>query len=918
MWIGPDEAAGAKRGLMRLPMGREWMNEYPQWLPCDQSWRNDDRMGWRRWGVVYVAASVLIVVVALGFVGERLKFFEPVGWLAGIVSMVAAVIALFARTPAQAPQPIPTTGPPTPSTAVDRLGAGLMTVSAMPTDADSTAGQERSGRPPVNQNGPRKSLEDHLQAGGPRVIAVHGGPGVGKSKLVEYVLKELGQEAATFTLHEDHRLDVMTLVRAIDPSIRSAPRDDGDVLDQLQAVLEDAAGELVTVVVDGAQHLLEPDSGTMRDLRLEEALRKVTAGQRRVKVILVGSRLPEVGRGDQPPFTIVSIPVQRLSAADFRTYLEGVATARGVALGPIDWSLLYEALDGLPRLGQLFCSALALEEAQLTARGLARQLAKKIPSDRERALATEVVRALNDRQRRVAVALATFRTPVPARLLQDLLHDELPGSIQPHLTELADAQVIGTFDDLYYVLNGEVLATLDALPDGPAALLDKAVEVVARRSGAAEQAVSARDLDMSFAEIDLRCRAGEWLTAFGRIERLDPILRTMHVEDLLLKPRETVQPFLEGAAAKVRNRNAIGTIYLVRGDLEKARSAFTDGLREMTGSGLPVLYERRIRLNLADLFWRAGEFSAAQNAFQRVLNLIPAVAERDTEDRLDHIAALAGLADCERHWGAHDEAIRLNAQAWAEAAAEPSRQDVRIALRLARWYSEAGDREMAAGFLAEAEAVADRIAPGDLALRAQCLDGRADLALDAEDFRAAVTAAGKAVRTALGVNAPATVMQARTTLALAHLRLGDEDPAEIGAARKAIEEALPYRRGSRALVVLALRALIAFRQDPDGVAVTYFADLERQAVARQREKRDYAAWEFEGLARAAAHALAGRSIEPAARAFRNARVLSPVTEVSGRRLAYMLRLLAARMPVGSMERLVDAAIRPADKGERLQ
>ncbi len=92
-------------------------------------------MGWRRWGVVFVAGSVLIVVIALGFFGDRLKFFEPVGWLAGIVPMVAAVIALFARTAASAPQPIPATGPPTPSTAVDRLGSGLMTVSAMPSNA---------------------------------------------------------------------------------------------------------------------------------------------------------------------------------------------------------------------------------------------------------------------------------------------------------------------------------------------------------------------------------------------------------------------------------------------------------------------------------------------------------------------------------------------------------------------------------------------------------------------------------------------------------------------------------------------------------------------------------------------------------------------------------------------------------------
>jgi hypothetical protein len=280
------------------------------------------------------------------------------------------------------------------------------------------------------------------------------------------------------------------------------------------------------------------------------------------------------------------------------------------------------------------------------------------------------------------------------------------------------------------------------------------------------------------------------------------------------------------------------------------------------------------------------------------------------EDRLDRIATMSGLADCERHWGAHRKAIRLGTLAWKAASAEHSRQAVRVAIRLARWHSELGEAGTATELMDEAEEAVDQYAHGDAARRAQCLDGRADLALDAGDLHRAARLAADAVTTALSAHAPNTVLQARTTLAMAHLGLSDKDDTRLAVARKAVEEALPYRRPNRSLIVLALRALIAFRQDPDGHAATYFADLQNEAAERRRERRDVAAWEFEGLARAAAHALHRAPIDPAVAAFRQARALSPAPEILRERLAYQLQSLATRMPAESMRILVDSATHP--------
>ena len=128
--------------------------------------------------------------------------------------------------------------------------------------------------------------------------------------------------------------------------------------------------------------------------------------------------------------------------------------------------------------------------------------------------------------------------------------------------------------------------------------------------------------------------------------------------------------------------------------------------------------------------------------------------------------------------------------------------------------------------------------------RVRCLDGESGLHLDEGDFVAAQVSAAEALRLALDNHDPVTVLQARTTLAMAALRLGDIEPARVE-----IDRASWYRRDNRSLIVLALQALIAFRQDPDGEARKLFEKLESEAVRRrQHDPEDFGAWDLEAIA----------------------------------------------------------------------
>ena len=216
------------------------------------------------------------------------------------------------------------------------------------------------------------------------------------------------------------------------------------------------------------------------------------------------------------------------------------------------------------------------------------------------------------------------------------------------------------------------------------------------------------------------------------------------------------------------NYNALGCIYLSRGNFGKAQQAFDNALRNASAvAGAYPRGRRKIYINLAALYLESGETTRAEQHYRDALAM---AGEHD--DVLDRMAAMAGLADCFRRHGNYDEAISNGKLALSAAQGESSSWAADIAVKLARWHSELNQRDEAFRLMD----VADREAaehPEDPALRVRCLDGRADLLLDADDFGKARDVAQDALTRALELNGPVTVLQARTTMAMACLRLDD-------------------------------------------------------------------------------------------------------------------------------------------------
>jgi ATP/maltotriose-dependent transcriptional regulator MalT len=209
------------------------------------------------------------------------------------------------------------------------------------------------------------------------------------------------------------------------------------------------------------------------------------------------------------------------------------------------------------------------------------------------------------------------------------------------------------------------------------------------------------------------------------------------------------------------------------------------------------------------LYWESGETDKAEQHYRDILAMA-----KEHNSALDRMAALAGLANCFQRHGNYNDAIHYGKQALSIARKVDYSSLIDIALRLSRWYSELGQRKSAAHMLNMADQEAGM--HEDPALRVQCLVERARLMLDAGDALQAWEEAQQALAGAPLWDGSMTVLQARTTIAMACLISKDEkgNNDRMAAARREIGRASLRRRGGESLVVLALQALIEFRDGP--------------------------------------------------------------------------------------------------------
>lgn len=748
----------------------------------------------------------------------------------------------------------------------------------------------------------RAALQDDLSP----VIVVSGPVGVGKTRLVNKVLDELGWDGGDYSerricRHEAAagiRIDMKTLIHDIEnrpaPSNRFLYGEASRV--RLEAALEAYEGAPVVIVIDSAEHLLD-NSHRLRDSDLDEALDVLSSrAHSPVKVVFVSQDTPRSDRGITWPSTAHPVPISGLREDYFRSYLSKLDPGAQFGLSTLPkeaFSSVHRRLQGNPRLAELLHALMTSADRDIGADDVAPWLSPMSADEVPQLLTDKLINGLPRGQQRVVEALAAFGTPVDDNTVVELLDPGLSRQrIREALLTLARTHVIRITDDgRYQVPASDVdlllahLASGDAYGEtaaGPTQrdLLHRAANVLYSQLKDNADVRHVEDLHMHFARLDILLRARMYSEAheFLALE-IGPPLQEWNRATLLREQREAVRGNLDGdEEAEMENHNALGDVYSSLGLFPQALESYREALRlAHTYADLEAL--RKIYVNMGWMYWEHNEVKRARKYYDDALK----ISEEEDEDRM---AALEGLAGCDRRYGAYSEAIEQAGSALGIAEQLHSSRAVDLALKLARWHAELGDMKEATQLLTVAEAAATQ--HKNRSLWAAYLDGCADLQLYQGDPPGAMGKAEEAVELALAQRDAVVLLQARTTLCLVYLHR-----EKIVDASWEIERVARYRQEGRSLFVLALRALVARRRGNSSRATEHFNKLLQEA--RQRtgcEERDFAAWDFQGLALCARALDYGEPLDPAIQAFRRARSKTQPARGLVRNLAFMVGQLA--------------------------
>jgi tetratricopeptide (TPR) repeat protein len=777
----------------------------------------------------------------------------------------------------------------------------------------------------VNRTNELRELKVRLSTNGRGVVVVRGARGVGKSRLVAAALKDI---AAAARLHQHEvtangRFDARTLADYLaadeqPPSVRYG----GSSLVRLERALRQLGDTRVVVTVDSAENLFDEDTRRLADPDLDEALEMLaTEPGHRVTVLLVTHK-PPAPYGDNGTWSEAEpqICVDKLEKPHFFQYLGSLdrngRTRSSLLRDDEQRDHLYRRLQGNPWLANLVYFLIGITGKYKLLR-LADHLLEIDQRDVPARLIGLLIDKMDPLHRRVLQALAAFDTPVSALAVSALATtafpcpDEAPDDIAEALEFLMTENVIRCIAATgeYFIPSAEghsvISRTVDPV-DRPTLHLLAATELTSLRN---PHPRGISDLRIHLAELRAMMKAGDPDAAYGMLDALDDVLREWNCEDLLLPERLTLRGKLRNPRYKMSNHNDLGGIYLARREFDLADKEF--------GAALGIanaLNDEASKIdiwpNLAGFYWEVNDTDRAQGYYETAL--------RDAERRgrpVTQMLALEGVADCQRRRGrytratAHaDRALCMAREALVvpDASGFPDTDRARyratsvgvaVALKLARWYAERNDLETAAIKVQQGKELAEQ--RSDDWLRASCADGQADLAFNGGDFTTAESYAGIAVEQALALNDPITLLQARTTLCLVHLK-GDR----FRAARHEIERAGRYRYASagvrrqrldRSLLVLALLGLTARLDDDPGTADMWFDRLEDEARTRiDRDADDFAAWDFLGYAICGSRINSKAGLDEAITAVREGRRRSEPTPVLVDRLRFLFESLDRR------------------------
>ncbi len=677
-----------------------------------------------------------------------------------------------------------------------------------------------------------RKLRNRLRNGPGGVVSVIGPPGIGKSKLVSAVLTEIRSTVPTARVCERAaepgvRLDVRLLIADLEEREdgRPAQLQPGQYpLGRLEATLEDIGSAHIIIVIESAQHLAAREDQAEVDLPLDEALEVFATHHRHRVIVVLVSQAKLRSKFDGVWQSGTTVDLDRLPEPEFDQLLQAGEAKRRPGrkkLSVAERALAYRQLHGNPRCAKYLMAHVRHPEAAMPAARLLEQLAHVHARDAPKRLAEILVRGLGERHRAVLQALAAFGIPVDVRAINAVssvpVADYEAAGI---LSVLEDVELVRYVDhDRYFLSLGNVDWLLPTDGAERLALLRRATDVIATQR--VERPETIGDLQAHFTQLKLMLKTERYAEAYDVIEDTAEVLNEWNCGFLLREQREKVRDKLGHPFLEMVNDNELGDIYGELGCFDEGSDAYGRALQRAKQDGTPLILTA-LHANLGSLYWQDSQAQSAYNYYRQALH-----EAQEHGSAAITMGALEGLADCNRRWGRYTAALDYAKQA-LDAVAEPNPSDsVSLLLRLARWNAEIRRYAQADEALREATRLA---APGGGWRLAACRDAEADLLLARGLTGEAISTAADALAQAIRVHDPVTIVQARTTIGMAYLMQGEPDKA-----REHIENAERYRRGDRALIVLALLAVITQYTDSDSAHV-HFDELAK--LARQRIGKD--------------------------------------------------------------------------------
>lgn len=566
---------------------------------------------------------------------------------------------------------------------------------------------------------------------------------------------------------------------------------------RLRSLLTALGGQRVVVLLDGLEQLVDPKLHELRDGELAATIRFFQNPELDHDVkLIVTSRTPIAGLTSARPmsdaFRLLALneglpspyaeEVLRALDKDGTVGLrdapmELLERARRLTNGnPMALEMIYAILraDRLTNLGELLDAVASLEPDKVL----------------EDFLLREALSRLDERERKVAEALAVYQVPVEPSAVEYLLRPY--GAVLDAATmldRLSGTELVRCVGGQYQLPARYWGPVLDRIPWQPpsgwdgtapayaqAPLLCRAAEFF---EGNLKPRVTWRerdDLRAQLIEFDLLVRAEEYdVAAWGLLQiDADYLLPWGHAREVLER-HQRLQGRIEDPELVRLNLGRLGSAYLELGDYPKAIDHYEQAL-DM--SGTPAERKPWVH-NLGSSLFKQGSTSDAVRYFEEALALA-----RSTDDHHEQATPLAGLGLCYRDLGDYDAALQHTEEALeiAETAGDLRLKAEQLAV-MGTLLAELDRPVEARHCMEEAFALAE--GRRYQLLRANSLADQAELLLDRCEDREAANVAEYALRCNRRLGKLELVRQGSYVLALACLRTGNLECARHAADRAA-------------------------------------------------------------------------------------------------------------------------------------